>query len=70
MAVRDQVKEPAASRRWEKRIAERQADLIHTADDWASLLPAVQRSKKEIARCWSRKKKSPALGRPPPRRII
>ncbi len=49
MALRDDVREPGASRAWEARIAELQADLIKTADDWAELLPAVERAKREIA---------------------
>ncbi len=49
MALRDDVRDPAASREWEARIADLQADLIKSADDWAELLPAVQRAKREIA---------------------
>jgi hypothetical protein len=49
MALRDDVRDPGASREWEARIAELQADLIKTADDWTDLLPAVDRAKREIA---------------------
>ncbi len=48
MALRDDVREPGASRAWAARIAALQADLIRTADDWAELLPAVERAKREI----------------------
>ena len=48
MALRNDVRDAGASREWEVRIAELQADLIKTEDDWAELLPAVQRAKREI----------------------
>ena len=50
MALRDAVREAGASREWEARIAELQMDLIKTPDDWAELLPAVQREKAEIGK--------------------
>lgn len=48
MALRDAIREPSASRAWEVRIADLQADLIKTSDDWAELLAAVERAKTEI----------------------
>jgi hypothetical protein len=38
MALRDDVREPGASRAWEARISA-QADLIRTEEDWVALLP-------------------------------
>jgi hypothetical protein len=49
MALRDEIRDPGASREWEARIAELQSDLIKSEDDRAELLPAVQRAKREIA---------------------
>ncbi len=48
MALREDVRDPGASREWEARIADLQADLIKSADDWAELLPTVERAKREI----------------------
>ncbi len=48
MALRDDVHDPGASRKWEARIAYLRADLIKTVDDWAELLPAMERAKREI----------------------
>jgi hypothetical protein len=48
--LHDDVREPGASRAWEARIAELQADLLKTPDDWADLLPAVARATREIKR--------------------
>jgi hypothetical protein len=50
MALRGDVREPGASRAWEARIAELQADLIKSQDDWAELLPAVKQAKAEIGK--------------------
>ncbi len=49
MAVRDDIRDQAAAKKWEARIAELQGQIIKTEADWASLLPAVQRAKREIA---------------------
>jgi hypothetical protein len=47
MALRDDIRDPGASRAWEEvRIAELQADLIKSADDWTELLLAVERAKR------------------------
>lgn len=48
MALRDDIRDPGTSREWDARIADLQADIIHTAEDWAELLSAVQRAKAEI----------------------
>jgi hypothetical protein len=50
MALRDAIREPGASGEWNARIDQLQHELIKTAEDWADLLPAVQRAKREIAR--------------------
>jgi hypothetical protein len=50
MALREDVRDPGASREWEARINQLQADLIKTADDWAELLPAVEPAKVEIGK--------------------
>lgn len=39
-----------ASREWEARIAELQADIVKSADDWAELLPAVEPANDEIGK--------------------
>jgi hypothetical protein len=49
MALRDDVRDPGASREWEASIAELQADMVETADDWRSCFPAVERAKRAIA---------------------
>jgi hypothetical protein len=48
MALRADVREPGASRAWDARIADLQADLIKSEADWAELLPAVARAKREV----------------------
>lgn len=50
MALDEQIREPGINREWEKRIAELQLKLIKSPDDWAELLPAVQRAKAEIGK--------------------
>jgi hypothetical protein len=49
MALRDEIRDPGPSREWNARIDQLQHDLIKTEADWAELLPAVQRAKREIA---------------------
>jgi hypothetical protein len=48
MALSDDIRDPFVSRAWEARIAELQADLIKTADDWVQLLLAVRGAKQTI----------------------
>jgi hypothetical protein len=38
MAMRDDIRDAGASRKWETRIAELESDLIHTTDDIIRLL--------------------------------
>jgi hypothetical protein len=49
MALRDEIRDPGASREWNARIDQLQHDLIKTEADWAELLPTVQRANREIA---------------------
>ncbi len=48
MAVRDDIRDPAAAKKWEARIAELPSDLIKFADYWAELLLALAKAKREI----------------------
>jgi hypothetical protein len=50
MALREDVHGAGASRAWEARIADLQADLVKSAADWAELLPAVERARREITK--------------------
>ncbi len=52
MALRDDIRDPAAAKKWEARAAELQLKVVKTEDDWVDLIPAVQRAKREIARQW------------------
>jgi hypothetical protein len=57
MALREDIRDPGASREWEARIAELQHDLIKSATDWVDLLPP-----------WSGlNERSPARVRPTPK---
>jgi hypothetical protein len=48
-ALRHDIRNPGVRREWEARITELQGLLIHIADDWAALLPAVERARSEMA---------------------
>jgi hypothetical protein len=48
MALRDEIRDPGASREWNARIEQLQHELIKTEADWADLLPAVRWAKREI----------------------
>jgi hypothetical protein len=52
IALRDDIRDPVAAKKWEARAVELQLKVVMTEDDWADLLPAVQRAKREIARQW------------------
>jgi hypothetical protein len=49
MALRDDIRDAGAAREWNARIDQLQRDIIRSEADWADLLPAVQRAKREIA---------------------
>jgi hypothetical protein len=45
MAMRDDIGDSGASRKWETRIAELEWDLIHTTDDIIRLLADIGRTR-------------------------
>jgi hypothetical protein len=64
MALRDDVRDPGTSRKWDARIAELQDKLLRSEDDCGELLAGVERAKREAAKgsdnteglrsCWQR----------------
>ncbi len=52
MALKDEIRNPAASKRWNERMLELQHELIETVDDMAELLRDVERAAEEIKRIW------------------
>jgi hypothetical protein len=50
MALRDDIRDPGASRKWEARIAELEGDVIHTTEEIIALLADIHRAKGEIAK--------------------
>jgi hypothetical protein len=50
MALRDHIRDPRVSRKWEARIAKLKWDLIDTSDDIVALSTDVRRAKGQIAK--------------------
>ncbi len=48
MALRDDIRDPGVSLKWEGRIKALERELIRNEDDMAELLRAVARARKEV----------------------
>lgn len=52
MALKDEVRGPAASKKWNERMFELEHELIQTVNEMADLLRDVRRAGEEIKRVW------------------
>jgi hypothetical protein len=52
MAMRDDIRDSGASRKWKARISEPEWDLVHTTDDIVNLLADIGRTRARSRRWW------------------